>query len=86
MKKNKDMKWRVNTPQLLEESLVNKGSWALKTPFTILQHILSEVARRAIELNDKELNKLMIRLSLYEISNPKSKDFDLRKVEKYLKS
>ena len=80
------MQWRVNTPGMLEEVLKNKGTWVLKIPFTILQHVLAEVAARAIELDDKELNKLMLRLSLYEMANPKSPDFDLGKVQKYLES
>jgi hypothetical protein len=33
---------------------------------------------------DAELNKLMIRLGLYEITNPESEDFDLNAAMKYI--
>ncbi|MCK5606748.1 hypothetical protein KAR91_32900 [Candidatus Pacearchaeota archaeon] len=69
MKKN--LKWKVNTPQLLTEIIgSNEGMAILHKPLTIFQHLLAEVANRAIEINDEQLNKIMIRLSLYEHSTP----------------
>jgi len=42
-----------------------------KIALNILQWVLAELTQRAIELNDKELNKIMIRLALYEWSYSK---------------
>jgi hypothetical protein len=75
----KKLSWMVQTPQLLKEALENNiGTGILQKPFIIFMQLLGEVADRAIELDDRELNKLMIRLGLYEITNPKSEDFDLK--------
>lgn len=79
------LEWRVNTPGLLKEIVeFTLEGGAFVVPLNILQGVLSEVAARAIELNDKELNKLMIRLSLYSIADPKSPEFDLEKCTEYL--
>lgn len=58
--------WKVDTPALLQEIANNAGQSVLRQPLTIFQSILAQVAKRAIELDDKELNKLMIRLGLFE--------------------
>jgi hypothetical protein len=42
----------------------------------ILASLLAEVATRASQLNDDKLNSLMCRLTLYEISDPYSKEYD----------
>lgn len=68
--------WKVNTPQLLREILVNNQTQILDRPLQIFAGILGQVASRASELNDPELNALMCRLALYEISDPYSKEFD----------
>jgi len=51
----------------------------LKVPLNIFQNLLGQVAQRAIEINDKELNKLMIRLALYD-------DVHSHEVREYLQS
>jgi hypothetical protein len=62
------MEWRVNTPGLLAEMVQgNPAGWALVQPVNILRNILSEVAARAIELDDPALHILMLRLSLYDV-------------------
>jgi len=66
--------WKVDTMSLLHEITNNalmKNHGILKVPLNTLRIILAQVAQRAIELNDKELNKLMIRLALYEGSHTK---------------
>ena len=81
------LKWRVNTPGLLKEIVeCSREGHTFISSIRILQGVLSEVAERAIKLNDKEMNKLMIRLSLYSISDPRSPEFDLDKTSKYLES
>lgn len=81
------LEWRVNTPGLLKEMVeyTHEGG-ALAAPINIFRMILIEVAKRAIELDDPEMNKLMIRLSLYSIADPRSPEFDLKKCTKYLES
>ena len=78
--------WKINVFGLLEEILGNPTCFIMAKPFNILISILRELAKRAIELDDKELNKLMLRLSLYEIANPESSEFDQDKVTKYLRA
>ena len=78
------LEWKVNTPQLLQEIAGNNNMWVLHAPLQILQTLLTKVAIRAIELDDVELNKLMLRLSLYEVANPKSDTFNQDFIEEYL--
>jgi hypothetical protein len=69
---NDSLKWKVDTPSLLKEIAycgLDRRMGIYKIPLNIFQRILTEVAERAIEINDKKLNKLMIRLSLYENTN-----------------
>lgn len=78
------LKWKVNTKGLLNEVLTCKGSSILYIPLRIFMVLLAQVALRATELNDKKLNQLMMRLGLYDISNPESKEYDPNFVEKYI--
>ena len=70
------LRWKVNTPQLLKEILGNNGMAILFQPINIYKDLLTELAERAIELNDPKLNALMCRMALYEVSDPYSKDYD----------
>lgn len=79
--------WKVHTVGLLKEIQNNPGTGAMRIPLQIFADILEEVAARAIVLDDKEMNKLMIRLTLYEEADPNSKEYaGSRKIEKYLRS
>lgn len=69
-------KWKVHTPNLLKEILVNPNMACMAQPLRIFGALLAEVAERAIALNDPEMNKLMMRLTLYEQADPHSADFD----------
>lgn len=69
-------KWKVHTPNLLKEILVNPQLACMAQPLNIFARLLAEVAERAIELNDPALNNLMMRLTLYEQADPHSADFD----------
>jgi len=68
--------FQVHTPRLLEEVLVNTGASALKIPMNIFRQLLGQVATRASEIDDPKLNALMIRLTLYEVADPYSNDYD----------
>lgn len=76
------MHWRVNTCGLLKEIQVNKGTAILAQPLQIFANILGEVAARALELNDPQMNALMCRLALYEQSDPYSPQYDKKLTEK----
>jgi len=78
--------WRVHTPNLLSEVLNNKGTWALTIPIKIFGHLLAELGEIANKINDKELNKMMLRLTIYSVADPESKDYDADFVAKYLES
>lgn len=76
--------WTVDTHGLFEEILGNPQCKSLKIPLNIMLDLLRQVAQRATELNDSELNKLMIRLALYSIANPKDPEYDSKLVSKLL--
>lgn len=77
--------WLVQTDELFEEILNNSGTEILRMPLQILLGILKEVAQRASEINDVELNKLMIRLALYGISDYKDKEhYNIGKAMEYV--
>lgn len=73
--------WKVHTPALLKEILSNPSAQILEKPLMIFSRILGEVADRAGELNDPILNDLMMRLTMYEIADPESPDFDQKIVD-----
>lgn len=68
--------WRVHTPRLLQEIGINPNLGILKVPLNLLARQLADVAKRAIELNDPELNVLMMRLTLYDQADPYSDNYD----------
>jgi len=62
--------FRVDTMGLLTEVVdcaMPKNMGILKIPLNIFKNILEEVAQRATELNDPQLNILMLKLALYEV-------------------
>lgn len=69
-------KWRCNTPQLLQEITIlnHNGSGILTRPIHLFGILLSEVADRAAELKDPQLDALMCRLALYEQADQNQKD------------
>lgn len=77
--------WKVHTPNLLKEITVNDGTAILVIPLNIFKLLLNSVAERASQLDDKELNQLMMRLALYEVADPESKEYDSKFVNNYLK-
>lgn len=63
----------VHLPNLLREAVeANPGGAILARPAQLAQGLLAQVARRAIELDDPELNALMLELALYEV-NPRER-------------
>jgi hypothetical protein len=78
------LEWKVHTHGLFKEILNGRDSAILRNPLNIMQGILREVATRAIELDDRKLNVLMMRLSLYAISDPDDPKYDPLTVEHYV--
>ena len=79
------LEWKVHTARLLEEILVNPSCVILKVPLNIFGKLLYEVADRASQINDPELNALMARLTLYEVADPYNKDYDSEVVNQLIK-
>ena len=83
----KSLKWRVNTVGLLTEIIEHNPSLnVLHKPINIFKDILGEVAQRATEINDPKLNCLMIRLSLYDVSDPNNPEYNYEFIDSYLKA
>ena len=62
--------FRVDAIGLLTEIAdagLDRRMGVLKIPLNIFKNILGEVAERAIQLNDPQLNILMLKLALYEV-------------------
>jgi len=79
------MKWRVNVPGMLHEIVENNPTtWIFRSPFNILMEILTELATRCSQLDDPKLNELMVRMALYEVANPGSKEFNLKEMERII--
>lgn len=70
------MFWKVHTPSLLKEVMRNKGAGILAQPMNIFGKLLAQVAQRAAEIDDPELNILMMRLSLYDQADPEKHTFE----------
>lgn len=81
----KKLKWKCHTKALLEEIIECAQIPVFDKPIRILYMLLQEVSNRCIELNDDKLNELMIRLTLYTVSDPYYIDYDEKIVNKYLK-
>jgi hypothetical protein len=78
------MPWKIHTPKLLEEVLINPGMDIFRIPLQILANLLGEIAERAIVLDDSRLNALMIRLTLYSCADPIQEDYDPERCEKVI--
>lgn len=78
--------WRVHVANLLEEVPSNPGTWALRQPLHILDDLLRQVARRAMVLDDPELTRLMLQLTLYSVADPHSPDYDRETIAQLLRT
>jgi hypothetical protein len=80
MTKGKKVSFKCHTPQLLTEicdgALATGNFGILKVPLNVLRNYLVLVAQRASQLNDPILNELMCNMTLYEVADPYSKEYD----------
>ncbi len=82
--KSEKLEWRVHTPNLLKEIGNNNSIDIMSKPLMIFRSLLCQVAERAVIMNDLELNKLMIRLTMYSVADPESADYDPKVIDEYL--
>lgn len=67
--------FKCDTPALLQEIMTGvvdnpkSGAYILKIPLQILGNYLGQVAQRAAEINDPQLNILMLEMKLYEVEH-----------------
>ena len=78
------MEWKVHTPNLLKEILSNSQTAILRIPINVFGRLLYQVGERARVLNDLELNRLMLRLTIYSQADPESEDYDPELCKKIL--
>lgn len=76
--------WTCHTPNLLKEILNNPSCWILTRPLQIFGRQLFQVAEIAARINDPELNKMMVIMTLYECANPESPNYDQELCDKVL--
>jgi hypothetical protein len=69
MEDKSKLHFNVDLPQLITEISNNHGMWSLRMPLSILQNKLIVLSKRAIELDDPELNIIMLELKLYEVKH-----------------
>lgn len=76
------LSWRVNIAALLDEILNSNDLMGIfKIPFSILGKMLALAGKRAAEINDPELNKLMMRLSIYAEGDAYDKHYNQKKYD-----
>ena len=77
--------FRVHVPNLLNETFTGacnpKDLAALEIPLNMLNQYLRTLTGRCAEVNDPVLNKIMIDMTLYEQSDPSSKEYSQSMVD-----
>lgn len=77
------MEWSVDTPALLNDIIPNAMSKEIISPsiLVIFRNLLAEVAQRATELHDPQLDILMLRLNLYEMDGKNGEEKNCNRVK-----
>jgi hypothetical protein len=72
------LEWKCHTPRLIKElnNLSEDGLGVMSKPLVIFTRLLAAVATRCGEIDDPILNHLMCRLTLYEVADPDSPEYD----------
>lgn len=66
--------WKVNTPELLKLLVEdNPKGTVLRSPVRIFQSLLIKLTERALVINDKELNDILLSLNLIEVDEGEKK-------------
>lgn len=74
----KQLNWKIHIPNLCKEIVESnpERNGIFRVPLMELKGILGEIADRARELDDPKLKLLCCRLTLYEIADPESKEYN----------
>lgn len=77
------MEWSVDTPALLNDIIPNAMQKETISPsiLVIFRGLLAEVAQRATELHDPQLDILMLRLNLYEMEGKNGEEKNCNRVK-----
>lgn len=80
--------FKIHVPELLEE-ILNNGLrpsvlGALRIPLIIFLRYLDSIAKRATELNDPILNRIMVETALYSVGDPHSEYYDAEKIKEVI--
>lgn len=78
-------RFTCHTVNMLTEALGNPGMSIFTRPFQIFGRLLHDVSKRASQLDDPILNDLMCALTLYEIADPESPEYNFEAVEQIKK-
>lgn len=73
------MQWQSHVRGLFDEIIENAGpgtAGPVTVGLKLTYGILQEVAQRALELDDPQLNALMCRLAMFSFADPYSKDYN----------
>ncbi len=83
-----ELEFKIHAPNFLKEvfDLNPKLGGVLFVPANTLRTYLLQIAQRASELNDPKLNAIMCQMSLYEIADPESKEYDREKTMKIIRA
>lgn len=72
----KQFQWKIHTPNLLQRIADIPAPGVLRVPLNLFGKALADVAERATELNDPHLNAFMMQLTLYDVADPNSPNYD----------
>ena len=70
--KNKILHFNIDVPAFikeLQENATKEQSYVMRAPMETLKSKLAQIAKRASEINDPELNILMLETKLYEVEH-----------------
>lgn len=84
--KKPELEFRINSPAFLKEIFNNNPTLGrvLFAPANIFQNYLYQIAERASQLNDPKLNAIMCQMSLYEIADPYSSEYNQEATNKII--
>jgi len=80
--KNEKLLWKCHTPNLVKEIINNNASmWMMHRPLQILTMYLELIAAIAADIGNDDIKAICVMLTLYEGSDPESKEFDPKMTE-----
>jgi len=75
--KRPELEFKVNTMSFLKEVFEHNHSMSVfKIPANVFKDLLVQIAYRASQLNDDNLNALMAQLALYAVADPYDENYN----------